>query len=424
MTQHIWKDCIGDDVPLNTVVVVGGGPAGMLAAGAAGSQGKSVILLEKNNKLGKKLYITGKGRCNITNFGTIEELLDHVVTNRNFLYSAFYTFSNTDIVNLINKHGVPTKIERGNRVFPQSDKSSDVIKALTRYLDENNVEIRLNSEVSELKVIDGVPSGVELKDGTFIPSSKVIVATGGMSYPTTGSTGDGYRFAKNLGHRISTIKPALVPLETEESWVKELQGLSLKNILVSAYFNDQMVFQEFGEMLFTHFGISGPVPLTMSNYINKYLNNKNKVKIVVNLKPSIGEEALDKRIQKDFELYSNKHFKNSLNDLLPQKLIPVIISLSGIPENKYVNQITKEERRKILDLLTGLAFNIDGIRPITEAIVTSGGVNVKEINPSTMESKIIKGLSFAGEVIDVDALTGGYNLQIAFSTGYLAGLSI
>ena len=408
---------------METVIVIGGGAAGMLAAGTAASRGKRVILLEKNNKLGKKVYITGKGRCNLTNIGTIEELLNNVVTNRNFLYSAFYTFSNTDIMNIINHYGTETKIERGGRVFPRSDKASDVIRALTKYLQEYHVDIRLNSEVEEIISDKEKLVGVKLCDKSIINCNSIIIATGGMSYPTTGSTGDGYNFARALGHNVIPIKPALVPLEVEDGWIKDLQGLSLKNVLLTATTTNKMIFEEFGEMLFTHFGISGPVPLTMSNYINKYIN-KCKVRVSVNLKPAINVDMLDKRLQRDFENYSNKYFKNSLNDLLPQKLIPVFISLVGIQENKYVNQITKEERKRIVELLTGFSFTIKGTRPINEAIVTSGGINVKEINPSTMESKIIEGLYFAGEIIDVDALTGGYNLQIAFSTGYLAGLSV
>ena len=408
---------------MDTVVVIGGGAAGILAAGAAGSRGKKVILLEKNDKLGKKIFITGKGRCNLTNDGSIEELLDHVVSNRNFLYSSFYTFSNTDIIRLMHEFGVETKVERGNRVFPTSDKSSDVIRALTKYLSDNHVDVRLEKEVKDIIITNEGVTGVKLKDGIIIECNKVIVATGGMSYPSTGSTGDGYRFARSFGHSIIPLKPALVPLETEEEWVKELQGLSLKNIQLTGTYNNKIIYEEFGEMLFTHFGISGPIVLTMSNYINKYLD-KGTVKVLINLKPALKEDMIDKRLQRDFESNLNKQFKNSLNDLLPKKLIPVIIGLSGIQENKYVNQITKEERKKLIDLLLGLPITINRPRPLSEAIVTAGGISTKEINPSTMESKIVAGLYFAGELIDVDALTGGYNLQIAFSTGYLAGISV
>lgn len=408
---------------MDTVIVLGGGAAGILAAGAAGSRGKKVILLEKNNKLGKKIFITGKGRCNLTNDGSIEELLDHVVSNRNFLYSAFYSFSNTDIRELMHQFGVETKVERGNRVFPISDKSSDVIKALTNYINDNNVDLRLEKEVKDIIATNEGIVGVKLKDGSIIECNKVIVATGGMSYPTTGSTGDGYRFAKSFGHRITPLKPGLVPLETQEEWVKELQGLSLKNVKLTAIVHDKIIYEEFGEMLFTHYGISGPIVLTMSNYINKYLD-RGPIKVLINLKPALNEDMIDKRLQREFDSNINKQFKNSLNDLLPKKLISVVIALSAIPENKYVNQITKEERKKLIDTLLGFPITVTRTRQLSEAIVTAGGISTKEINPSTMESKIIEGLHFAGEIIDVDALTGGYNLQIAFSTGYLAGISV
>lgn len=408
---------------MDTVIVIGGGAAGILAAGAAGSRGKKVILLEKNNKLGKKIFITGKGRCNLTNDGSIEELLDHVVSNRNFLYSAFYSFSNTDIRELMHQFGVETKVERGNRVFPISDKSSDVIKALTNYINDNNVDLRLEKEVKDIIATNEGIVGVKLKDGSIIECNKVIVATGGMSYPTTGSTGDGYRFAKSFGHRITPLKPGLVPLETQEEWVKELQGLSLKNVKLTAIVHDKIIYEEFGEMLFTHYGISGPIVLTMSNYINKYLD-RGPIKVLINLKPALNEDMIDKRLQREFDSNINKQFKNSLNDLLPKKLISVVIALSAIPENKYVNQITKEERKKLIDTLLGFPITVTRTRQLSEAIVTAGGISTKEINPSTMESKIIEGLHFAGEIIDVDALTGGYNLQIAFSTGYLAGISV
>lgn len=408
---------------MDTVIVIGGGAAGILAAGAAGSRGKKVILLEKNNKLGKKIFITGKGRCNLTNDGSIEELLDHVVSNRNFLYSAFYSFSNTDIRELMHQFGIETKVERGNRVFPISDKSSDVIKALTNYINANNVDLRLEKEVKDIIAANEGIVGVKLKDGSIIECNKVIVATGGMSYPTTGSTGDGYRFAKSFGHKITPLKPGLVPLETQEEWVKELQGLSLKNVKLTAIVHDKIIYEEFGEMLFTHYGISGPIVLTMSNYINKYLDI-GPIKVLINLKPALNEDMIDKRLQREFDSNINKQFKNSLNDLLPKKLISVVIALSAIPENKYVNQITKEERKKLIDTLLGFPITVIRTRQLSEAIVTAGGISTKEINPSTMESKIIKGLHFAGEIIDVDALTGGYNLQIAFSTGYLAGISV
>lgn len=403
------------------IAVIGGGPAGMIAAGVAGSRNKNITLFDKNNKLGKKLFITGKGRCNITNDSDIETLLENVIVNNKFLYSAFYTFTNYDIISLLEKYGVKTKVERGNRVFPKSDKSSDVIRALEKYLIDNNVKIRLSKSVSNIKL--GKPDGFELfyEDGNSETFDKVILATGGMSYQQTGSTGEGYKYAKDLGHTIIKPKPALVPCEVKEKWAKELQGLSLKNVSISAYNKDSKIFEEFGEMIFTHYGISGPIVLTMSNYINKYPNDK--IRINIDLKPSLSEEKLEKRIIRDFEKYSRKQFKNSLNDLLPNKLIPVVIKLCGINEEKFVNQITKDERRNLVNTLKGLSLSFTKFRPLNEAIITSGGISTEEIDPSTMESKIVKGLFFAGEVIDVDALTGGYNLQIAYSTGYLAGLN-
>lgn len=408
---------------MEPIVVIGGGAAGIMAAGTGAAKGKKMILLEKNDKLGKKIYITGKGRCNLTNNKDIEELLNHVTTNKNFLYSAFYTFTNQDMINLMNEYGMQTKVERGDRVFPVSDKSSDVIKALKKYMVSNDVNIKLNSEVKEVLTQNGEVQGVRLGDNTIINCKKVIIATGGMSYASTGSTGDGYKFAKNLGHTIKPLNAGLVPLVVKEDWIKELQGLSLKNISLKAVYKNKEIYTEFGEMIFTHYGISGPVVLSMSNYIKNYLK-KDKVNVILNLKPALNEEKLDQRIIRDFEKYSKKQFKNSLKDLLPSKLIPIIIRLSGIDENKFVNQITKDERKKLISLLTNLPMTILKARPINEAIITCGGIDVKEINPSTMESKKIKGLYFAGEVIDVDALTGGYNLQIAFSTGYLAGMSV
>ncbi len=399
--------------------VIGGGPAGMLAAGTAASRGKKVYLFEKNEKLGKKLFITGKGRCNITNNCDIQDLIENVVSNSSFLYSAFYTFTNKDIVDLLHKYGVKTKIERGNRVFPVTDKSSDVIKAFEKYLRDNNVNILLKKEVSDLSRTEDNKFKILFTDGDEQEVDKVIIATGGYSYQQTGSTGDGYKFAKDFEHKIVDLKPALVPCEVKEDWISRLQGLSLRNVCVYAYANDKQIFEEFGEMLFTHYGISGPIVLTMSNYINKYLDKKIKIKI--DLKPALSEEKLENRILNDFNKNLNKQFKNSLNELLPKKLIPIIIELSKIPEDKYINQITKEERKSLVKLLKGFELTFKKFRPINEAIVTSGGISTLEIDPSTMESKLINGLFFAGEVIDVDALTGGYNLQIAYSTGYLAG---
>lgn len=405
---------------MNNIAVIGGGPAGMIAAGIAGSRDKDVTLFEKNEKLGKKLFITGKGRCNITNSSPIEDFFDNIMTNKEFLYSALYSFTNDDIINLLNKYGLKTKVERGNRVFPITDKSSDVIKALNRFLIENNVKIRLNKELKSIKH-NGKVFELLFTDGQVLYFDKVIIATGGMSYPITGSTGDGYIFAKKFGHSIVDIKPALVPCEIKESWVKDLQGLTLKNVTVSAYIRNKKVFEEFGEMIFTHFGISGPVVLTMSNFINKYM--KENIKIYIDLKPALTNEKLDARILRDFEKYQNKHIKNALNELLPNRIIPIVLKISNINEEKTINQITKDERIRLVNTLKKLPLSFVRFRPVEEAIITSGGISTIEINPSTMESKKINGLYFAGEVIDVDALTGGYNLQIAYSTGFLAGMN-
>ena len=403
---------------MEKVAVIGGGPAGIIAAGIAGSRGKQVTLFEKNEKLGKKLFITGKGRCNITNNGDIENLIDNVVVNNSFLYGAFYSFSNQDIMNLLEEYGLELKVERGDRVFPKSNKSSDVIQTLKKFLKDNNVKVKLKSEVFNIKKEEEI-FYLESNHGkeTF---DKIIIATGGKSYEQTGSTGDGYKFARNFNHKIVDLKPALVPCELKDGFSDELQGLSLRNVKLYAYVDGKKVFEEFGEMLFTHYGISGPLVLTMSNYINKYAGKSN-IEIAIDLKPALDEDKLEKRIIKDFEKYSKKQFKNSLNDLLPSKLIPVIIKLSEIPEDKFVNQINKVERKQLVSLFKNLKFKFHKFRPLNEAIITSGGISTHEIDPSTMESKIVPGLFFAGEMIDVDALTGGYNLQIAYSTGYLCG---
>ncbi len=402
------------------VGVIGGGPAGILAAGAAAEKGHTVTLFEKNNQLGKKLFITGKGRCNITNSAPIEEFFDNVVTNRNFLYSSLYTFDNNAIIDLLNKYGLKTKVERGNRVFPESDKSSDVIKAFKKYLDQSGVDIRLNSDVSHIKY-DGESFTLFIRDGGEFKCDKLIVTTGGRSYPATGSTGDGYSFAKSLGHTVTDLRPSLVPIELNDVWVNELMGLSLRNVSLTAYSGKKQIHSEFGEMVFTHYGISGPIVLSMSNYVNGIKSN---LRLTLDLKPALDQEKLDSRIVRDFAQFSNKQLKNALNELLPQRLIPWVIEASGIYPDKVVHQITKEERDKLVNALKSFPLSFKGFRPIEEGIVTSGGINVKEINPSTMESKIIPGLFFAGEIIDVDALTGGYNLQIAYSTGYLAGINV
>jgi predicted Rossmann fold flavoprotein len=401
------------------LVIIGGGPAGMMAGGTAGSRGLEVLLIEKNRTLGRKLLLTGKGRCNFTNDTDLQGLIDNIPVNGRFLYSAFSKFSNRDLIRFFNDLGVRTKVERGGRVFPESDRAEDILKALERYIRDNNVRV-IHGEVKRVLKEDNRVLGVILSDGRFIASDSVIIATGGLSYPQTGSTGDGYRFARELGHSIVPPKPSLVPLEIEEPWVSDLQGLTLKNVSIRVF--DQFgkeVYTDLGEMLFTHFGISGPIVLSASSHMRDI--DKNRYRIVIDLKPGLTEEALDRRVQRDFEKYSRRYFINSLGELLPRSLIPVVVELSGIPRDKYVNQISREERRILVKLLKGLNLTVSRFRPIEEAIVTSGGVNVSEINPSTMESKLVKGLFFAGEVIDVDGYTGGFNLQIAFSTGYVAG---
>lgn len=403
------------------LIVVGGGPAGMLGAATAAENGLKVLLLEKNNKLGRKMYITGKGRCNVTNYGDREDFFNNVVTNKKFLYSAYHAFDNYRLIELLHSLGVKTKVERGNRVFPASDKSSDVIKALTKYLEQTGVDVKLNCEVKEVLSGNRCVTGVRLTDGTVFNGKKVLIATGGMSYRQTGSTGDGYEMAKRLGHTIKEIKPALVPLVVKEDWVKELQGLTLKNVTVKAIADGKVRAEQFGEMLFTHFGVSGPIILTLSSLLKKYLAGP--ITLRIDLKPALSDEQLDARLLRDFEKYANKHLKNALDDLLPKKMIAVVLRLSGLDIHKEVNQITKKERRKLLHTLKNIDLTVTGTLDLNYAIVTSGGINVKEINPSTLESKIVKGLYFAGEVIDVDALTGGYNMQIAFSTGYLSGFS-
>ncbi len=391
-----------------------------MAAGRAAERGLDVILLEKNDKPGKKLRISGKGRCNITNDTDIEGLIQNIPGNGNFLYSSFYTFSNEDLMSFLRSEGLEIKTERGGRVFPVSDNARDVIDVLIRYVKNNGAEIRYDSSVDSIEVSNGEVVGVKLKNGRFVEGSSVVLATGGVSYPGTGSTGDGYKIARHLGHSVTELKPSLVPLLAVDEWVGKLQGLSLKNIEITILDKKKKkIYTDFGEMLFTHFGVSGPVILSASRHIMQY--GYKDVYLVIDLKPALTEDTLDARIQRDFDKYSRKQFKNCLDDLLPQKLIPVIIELSGIHEDKPVNQITKAERRKLVELFKGLTLEISGSRPISEAIVTAGGISTDEINPSTMESKLIKGLYFAGEVIDVDGYTGGFNLTIAFSTGYLAG---
>lgn len=400
-------------------IVIGGGAAGLMAAGRAAECDDSVLLIEKNEKLGKKLYITGKGRCNVTNSASIDEIIQNIPVGGRFMYSSLNMFSNYDLTELLLRHGTPTKVERGGRVFPVSDKSSDVIRALSSYALRPNVEL-LHGCVSKVVIEDGTATGITLSTGRNIRGGRIIVATGGMSYPQTGSTGDGFKFAREAGHKITEIRPSLVPLLTEEKWVKRLMGLSLKNVKITARDKEnRILYEDFGEMIFTHYGVSGPVILSLSAHLRD--TGKNKYKLSVDLKPALDEKTLDRRLVRDFEEAQNKDFINSLSGLLPKKLIPVIIDLSGIDKRKKVNEITKEERSRLLELLKELELTICGTRPIEEAVITSGGVLRSEINPKTMESKLVRNLYFAGEVIDVDAYTGGFNLQIAFSTGYAAG---
>lgn len=408
---------------MSKVIVIGGGPAGMMAAYAASCQGHAVTVLEQNEKLGKKLFITGKGRCNITNAGDMDNLFANVMSNRKFLYSAFYTFDNEQVLSFFENQGLRTKVERGNRVFPLSDHSSDVIAALSRALKSQNVDIRLHTKVQSLLIRDEAACGVVLSDGKTVEADDVIVATGGISYPSTGSTGDGYRMAEESGHALVECTPSLVPFETKEDWVKDLQGLSLRNVTVSIYHGKKKLFEDFGEMLFTHFGVSGPLVLSASGMI-KPVQFKQELCMYIDLKPALDAEQLDKRILREFDAAMNKQFKNVIGSLMPAKMIPVVIRLSGIDPDKKVNEVSREERQHLVQLLKRLPLTINGLRGWNEAIIKKGGVSVKDINPSTMESKKVSHLFFCGEVLDLDALTGGYNLQIAWSTGYLAGISV
>ncbi len=403
------------------VIVIGGGAAGMMAAGTAAKRGLKVALIEKNRILGKKMLITGKGRCNITNAcDEVEELIRNVTKNSSFLYSAFYGFTNLDTIEFFNGLGVETKVERGNRVFPVSDKSMTVVDALIRYIKKCGVEI-IHDKVCEITVDDeNHINGVITEKKGRIQASSVILATGGMSYTATGSTGDGYNFARALGHTVTEIIPSLVPVQVEEQWVYDLMGLSLRNIEITVYNEkNKKIYDDFGELMFAHFGLSGPVILSASAHMRPMESGKYKIKI--DLKPALDEKQLDTRLIRDFQKYTNKDFCNALGDLLPSGLIDPIVELSGIDPHKKVNSVTREERQKLLGMIKGIELTVKDFCPIEQAIITSGGISVKEIDPSTMESKIISGLFFAGEIIDVDAYTGGFNLQIAFSTGVLAG---
>lgn len=403
------------------VLVIGGGAAGLMAAGTAASRGKSVILIEKNRILGKKLLITGKGRCNITNAcEDVETLLENVTVNRSFLYSAFYGFTNEDTIKFFNDLGVETKVERGNRVFPVSDKSQSVVNALIGYAKKNGVRV-IHDRVTEILTNDNnVVCGVKTEKNGKISANSVILATGGASYTATGSTGDGYAWASALGHKITDITPSLVPVEVEEKWAYDLMGVSLKNIEITVVNEkSKKIYTDFGELMFAHFGLTGPVILSASAHMRPMAAGKYKV--FLDLKPALDEKTLDTRLLRDFQKYANRDFINSLSELIPQGLINTIVYLSGIDPRKKVNSITKEERKKLVNIIKGIEFNVTDFCPIEQAIITSGGVSVKEIDASTMESRCVKNLYFAGEIIDVDAYTGGFNLQIAFSTGRLAG---
>lgn len=406
---------------MKKVVIIGAGPAGMTAAYSAAQRGLDVALVEKNERVGRKLLITGKGRCNITNNCEIEELIANVNTNEKFLYSAFYTFTNDDVMQMFEGLGVSLKTERGNRVFPESDRAMDVVDAMVRLINKKNIKLINKKTVKNINQKNGKVESVVLSDGKEIKADAVIIATGGASYSRTGSTGDGYKLAEKLGHKITSLKPSLIGLEICEDFYKKLNGLSLKNVSIKVYGNkNRKIYDDFGEMEFTDYGIDGPI-IKSASCIMKDLSKEN-YKIVLDLKPALDYEKLDKRIQRDFKKYINKKFENSLVDLLPSKIIPIVIELSGIDKKTPVNSITKEERKNLVNVIKNIEMNVKRYRPMEEAIVTSGGVKTSEINSSTMESKIVKGLYFAGEVIDVDAYTGGFNLQIAFSTGYLAGM--
>ncbi|MGI6488111.1 MAG: NAD(P)/FAD-dependent oxidoreductase [Syntrophomonadaceae bacterium] len=407
---------------MKRVVIIGAGPAGMMAAIAAAANGASVILLEKKNQVGRKLSITGKGRCNLTTAVDQDSLIRGYPGNGRFLYGAFHQFSNQDLVRFFNERGLKTKVERGNRIFPVSDSADDVVQVLYDAVKQAGVAISTSTQVKELQIGEGRLVGV-ITERETLTADAVIIATGGLSYPGTGSTGDGYQWARQSGHRIIKPRPGLVPLLVKEPWVRDLQGLTLKNVKAAAFTAaGKKINEEFGELLFTHFGLSGPIILSMSRDIGEYLDRQSKpVTIQLDLKPALSEEKLEKRVQRDFDKYARKMFKNGLNDLLPKKMIPVIIQLCGIDPEKECSQIDRQERLGLVQLLKNLAMTVYDTRPVAEAIVTAGGVDVKEVDPKTMQSKLLPGLFFAGEILDVDGYTGGYNLQAAFSTGYVAG---
>ena len=404
------------------VLVIGGGAAGLMAAYSAANLGAEVAVLERNPRPARKVMITGKGRCNVTNNTDLNGLVNAVTGNGRFMYSAFSNFSSADTMNFFERYGVPLKTERGNRVFPESDKAVDIVDALVRAVRDVGVKV-LEERVTELIVENGAVAGVKCESGREISADGVIVATGGLSYPLTGSTGDGYNFAKSVGHTVTELRPSLVPLNVAEGWCSDAQGLGLKNISVSVYKGEsnKPVYTDFGELMFTHYGLSGPVILSASAYIKE--PESGEYRVVIDLKPALSEEKLDERLLRDFETQKNKDFINSLGELLPRKLIPIIVKLSKIEPSAKINQITREQRLGLVKLLKNLKLTVTGFRPIDEAIITKGGISLSEVNPKTMESKIVSGLYFAGEVLDIDAFTGGFNLQIAFSTGYSAGES-
>ena len=410
---------------MKRVVVIGGGAAGLMAAVIAGREGAKVTLLEKMNYVGKKMGITGKGRCNITNACDMSDFIKNTPGNGKFLYGAYERFTNEDLLQLLHDAGLETKVERGGRVFPASDSALDVRNTFMKLMKHYGVDVHLEEPVKKLLVDDGVVTGVVTDKETY-HADAVVIATGGKSYPATGSTGDGYMLAAQVGHKITDIRPSLVPIVTEESWVKDLMGLSLRNVELSVVAKNKVQAKMFGEMMFTHFGITGPIVLSLSHTVGKLMRKKNigTIGLDINLKPALSPETLDKRLQKDFNLYSKKQLINGMKDLLPSRLIPLIIELAGIDPQKPINQISKEERQQIGYMLQHMPLTVKGLRPVEEAIVTAGGISLKEFNPKTMESKLVKGLYGAGEVLDIDAFTGGYNLQAAFSTGYVAAMHI
>lgn len=413
------------------VIVIGGGPAGMMAAITAAEYGNNVTIIEKNSDFGKKLLITGKGRCNITSSLYMSEFIKNTPGNGQFLYSAFQNYTNTDIIDFLKNQGLEVKEERGNRIFPVTDKSIDVLNCFKSKINELKIKKLFNTRVQKILVQNGEVLGVRTEK-EIIQTDKIILATGGKSYPLTGSTGDGYLIAKNIGHKVTEIRPSLVPLVIyEKNECKEMQGLSLRNVGIKIIdeSKNKLIYEDFGEMIFTHFGISGPTILSGSAHLVRYkeidnLMKEQKIKLQIDLKPALTEEQLDKRILRDFKEFKNKQFKHALDKLLPQKMIPIVIEKTKINEEKRVNEITKEERRNLVKVLKKFELTIKDFRPVEEAIITSGGINIKEINPKTMESKLVKGLYFAGEIIDVDSYTGGFNLQIAYSTGYTAGMHV